>query len=97
MEKKAKRYIIRGKVQGVGFRYFTKSKGQELGVTGWVKNEKDGAVQCAILGDENQHKKFYEILNCGPSLSQVDSVEICECTSSELSFLKDFRDFQVLV
>ena len=66
--------IIKGKVQGVGYRYFTLKKAQELHIIGWVRNQSDGTV--ALFGQGNKFflELFIEILQQGPSFSKVDEV-----------------------
>jgi len=67
--------IVKGKVQGVGFRYFTKQIADQLGVKGWVKNNPDGTVEVLAEGDEKTLKEFLEYLKNGPPLSNVVEVE----------------------
>ena len=45
--------LIKGRVQMVGFRYFTRKKAQELGVNGWIKNLPDGDVEAVIEGEDS--------------------------------------------
>lgn len=49
-----KRFVFNGRVQGVGFRYFTRRAADLIGVTGWVRNERDGSVTLEIQGTEEQ-------------------------------------------
>ncbi|MDR2601134.1 MAG: acylphosphatase [Spirochaetaceae bacterium] len=70
--------IIRGRVQGVGFRYSAKSEADKYHLTGWVRNLNDGSVEVWAEGLEYPLKRFLEWLNKGPSWAQVDSVESWE-------------------
>ena len=74
LNKKLYHYIIKGKVQGVGFRYFTKEQAEQLSLSGWVKNLADGSVETVASGDENTLTEFKKKLNQGPPLSRVDSI-----------------------
>ena len=66
--------IIKGKVQGVGYRYFTLKKAQELHIIGWVKNQSDGTVALFGQGNKRNLELLIAILKQGPSFSKVDEV-----------------------
>ena len=62
--KKIRRHIcFHGRVQGVGFRYTAITAAESIGVTGWVKNERDGTVTMEIQGSEEQIGHVLQILN----------------------------------
>lgn len=67
--------IIRGRVQGVFFRATAKKKADELGVTGWVKNTPDGAVEMHAEGDEQSLISFKEWCSKGPEGAKVEEVK----------------------
>ena len=67
---------IRGKVQGVGFRYFVYNKAREMEITGWVKNTVDGGVLVFAQGLEAELKTFVDFLYIGPPASRVDRITI---------------------
>jgi len=69
---------VYGRVQGVGFRYYTCLKAQQLGVRGWVKNLPDGRVQSCICGDAMQLKAMQHWFAYGPAGSSVESVEFSD-------------------
>ena len=69
---------ISGKVQGVFFRARTKDKADELGINGFVRNEKDGSVYVECEGDEMVLKEFISWCHQGPSRARVDKVEVSE-------------------
>jgi acylphosphatase len=76
MEEKLKlEIIVTGKVQGVGFRRYTQRCASELSITGWVKNEVNGAVRVVAVGNQSQLKILVEQLSKGPPNSQVKSLE----------------------
>ena len=74
----ARRYIVKGRVQGVGFRYFTHRVAEALGIRGWVKNLPNGAVEGYAEGDENPMEQFLTGIKKGPSLGLVEEVEVGE-------------------
>lgn len=71
-------YIVKGRVQGVGYRYFAQTAAAELGVTGWVRNRDDGAVECYATGSPQQLAAFSGRLHIGPRFGEVRSVEELE-------------------
>lgn len=73
-----RRLIISGRVQGVGFRWFTRTKAQQLGLKGWVRNLPDRKVEVLAVGSENLINIFIEILREGPALSRVDSIQVLD-------------------
>jgi acylphosphatase len=66
---------IRGRVQGVGFRYFAWREAQALGLTGWVANEADGSVRCVAEGPRPDLDALLERLREGVAASIVEAVE----------------------
>lgn len=67
---------IKGRVQGVGFRFATVRAAHELGITGWVRNQPDGTVQAVIQGDPDQIDAMLSWLQVGPPSARVDDVSI---------------------
>ena len=65
------RLIIEGRVQGVWFRDSTRSEALALGVSGWVKNRRDGSVEAIAEGPEEQVKKLVSWCHQGPPRSKV--------------------------
>jgi len=74
----ARQYRVRGRVQGVGYRYFAQSWAVELGVTGWVRNRDDGSVEVYAVGTEQQLSDYSGRLHQGPRFSSVRGVEEME-------------------
>ena len=64
-----------GSVQGVGFRYLTKNRADNLGLKGFIRNEKDGSVYIEIEGGEGSLEKFVEWCRQGPEFSKVKKIE----------------------
>ena len=71
-----RRYRVRGRVQGVGFRAFVWRQVQRLELSGWVRNRLDGTVEVLADGTSADHEKLLGILEKGPSLSRVDGVTV---------------------
>jgi acylphosphatase len=67
--------LVRGDVQGVGFRYFVQGRAHDLGLKGWVRNRGDGAVECVAEGPEEKLRNLLADLERGPSGASVDEVE----------------------
>lgn len=65
---------VRGRVQGVGFRFFIANRAQALGLVGWVTNGSDGSVQCLAEGPRHDLEALLAALELGPSGAQVESV-----------------------
>ncbi|MEJ2542692.1 MAG: acylphosphatase [Calditrichaceae bacterium] len=74
--KSAYKIIIQGRVQGVGYRWFTMQVAQKLGIKGYVKNIMDGSVEVFAQGDETSIQEFLIQLRNGPSFSNVTDVNI---------------------
>ena len=72
----ARRFVIRGRVQGVGFRFFVEQAARVEGLHGWVANRKDGAVEVAAEGDRAAMLRFEARLRQGPPASRVDDVVV---------------------
>ena len=75
-ERTAVHIIVHGRVQGVGFRYFTKTTGQRLGLAGWVRNLYDGTVEIWAEGRRKSLDQFIQDVQRGPSHSHVSNLEI---------------------
>jgi len=70
--------IIKGRVQGVGYRYFALRTAQNLGLKGYVKNNPDGSVLIVAEGEEVLLKKFVAHCKTGPGWAYVDKVKVTE-------------------
>ena len=72
----ARRYIISGRVQGVGFRYFTEATAHREGVSGWVRNLPDRSVEVVAEGDADAVERFERAVRHGPPGARVDHVHV---------------------
>ena len=72
--KQAKRYLVSGMVQGVGFRYFTQAAAEKLHIGGFVKNLRDGRVEVFAIATPQQHLELRAVLERGPRFSSVTEV-----------------------
>ena len=72
----ALRMIIQGSVQGVYFRAQARKKEQELGLTGWVRNNADGSVEIHAEGEEAALKELEEWCHRGPPRARVERIDV---------------------
>jgi acylphosphatase len=69
------RYVVQGRVQGVGYRYFVLRQAERLGVAGFARNRADGSVEVVAEGSEATLADFEARLREGPSFAEVANVE----------------------
>ena len=74
----ARRFVVRGRVQGVGFRWFVEREAHVLGIAGWVRNNSDGSVEVFAQGSRDQLLGLRSRLREGPRAARVDAVEESE-------------------
>ena len=72
------RVRITGRVQGVGFRYWTEATATGLGLAGWVRNRRDGAVEAVFQGEPKAVEAMVEACRAGPRFARVAQVESFE-------------------
>jgi acylphosphatase len=82
---------IKGRVQGVGFRYFTRQNARDLNIRGWVKNMPDGSVETVITGNCEQIFQMVKRLREGPRSARVTEIEELDTASVE----EPFHDFSI--
>jgi acylphosphatase len=70
----ARRYLVSGRVQGVGFRWFVLEAASAEGITGWVRNVPDGSVEVVAEGDAEAIERFERAVRRGPGRARVDDV-----------------------
>jgi len=72
----ARRFVISGRVQGVGFRYFTQDAARREGLHGFVWNNDDGTVEAVAEGESEALERFERAIRRGPSRSRIEQVVI---------------------
>lgn len=72
----ARKFVVTGRVQGVGFRFFTQDAARREGLTGWVRNLDDGSVEAVAEGEAEALERFERDLRRGPSRARVERVRI---------------------
>ena len=84
-------YLVKGRVQGVGFRWFVHGEAARIGLCGWVKNTDDGHVEAVAAGSSKQIEALVVALHQGTRGSRVDAVEIQEMDENEAAELHTFQ------
>jgi len=86
----ARRFLVRGRVQGVGFRWFVEREAHMLQLAGWVRNNPDGTVEVLAQGTREQLAGLHSRLREGPRAARVDDVEV-----SDAEAVKGMASFQI--
>ena len=81
----ASRFIVRGRVQGVGYRYFARHAAEELNISGYARNLADGSVEVYAVGTDAQLSAFAGMLRKGPQFSDVRIVDQSEAAMEQHS------------
>jgi acylphosphatase len=76
--------VVRGRVQGVGFRWFVQQSASSLGLAGWVRNTPDGSVEVEAEGNAPELERLRTMLGDGPTGARVESVEEVAVGSEQL-------------
>lgn len=84
-QKVARKYIVRGRVQGVGFRYFAEQSANAIGARGYVRNLDNGDVEVYAVGTTEQLSDLAGLLWRGPRFADVRGVEEREATLEKVS------------
>jgi len=83
--------LLSGRVQGVGFRYFTESRAQKYNIRGYVRNTRDNKVEIVCQGEEEDLDQFIENVKRGPAFSVVTDVNI-----EEIKNCKTYSSFDII-
>jgi len=86
MDRVTRRLAITGRVQGVGYRFYAQKKARELGLTGWVRNRRDGSVEALLQGDSAAVETMIAWCRRGPPSAVVADVRIGEGSGEFSSF-----------
>lgn len=90
MQLKRLAITVKGRVQGVGFRYFTEMQARIYEITGWVCNTVDGGVEIEAQGEVSKLELFLEMVGEGPALSQVTDIQF-----KDIPVLETERNFDI--
>ena len=88
--------VIRGRVQGVGFRAWTEMLAVQRGVEGWVRNRRDGSVEALFSGSEEVVLATIELCRDGPPHARVEAIDQREGSAEDLALRRRGELFSVL-
>jgi acylphosphatase len=88
--------VIRGRVQGVGYRAWAEVTALERGLQGWVRNRRDGAVEAVFGGPEDEVAAMIAQCRRGPPGARVDAIDQREATADEIALRRGDELFSVL-
>ena len=88
--------VIRGRVQGVGYRVWTEVTALERGLEGWVRNRRDGSVEALFGGAEDEVAAMIAECRRGPPGARVDAIDQREATADEIALRRGDELFSVL-
>jgi acylphosphatase len=92
----ARYVLVRGKVQGVGYRAWTEYTALKRGLQGWVRNRRDGCVDAVFVGPEDAVAAMIDACRTGPDSARVDVVDQREATPDEVKLRRGDELFSVL-
>jgi acylphosphatase len=96
MHETIRHVLVRGRVQGVGFRAWTEYTALERGLEGWVRNRRDGAVEAVFAGASATVAAMVEACRHGPRGARVDALDQREGSADELTLRRPGELFSVL-
>ncbi|MBX9773614.1 MAG: acylphosphatase [Xanthobacteraceae bacterium] len=91
-----RRVVVRGRVQGVGYRAWTEDTAILNGLDGWVRNRRDGTVEALFAGSLEAVDAMIEACRRGPESSRVDAVDVHDSGPAELAMRRGDVGFSVL-
>jgi acylphosphatase len=89
-------FIVRGRVQGIGYRAWTADEAMQRGLEGWVRNRREGSVEAVIAGPADAVAAMIEAARRGPWLARVTGMDVSEATARDLSERRPGESFSVL-
>lgn len=95
-EREIKRLMIRGTVQGIGFRVWVEREALGLGLEGWVRNRRDGAVKSLLAGPQPAVAAMIERCWKGPQLANVQSMNVADATLLDLGHRRPGEAFSLI-
>ncbi len=90
------RVVIRGRVQGVGYRAWTEYAALERGIAGWVRNRRDGAVEALFAGVQADVRTMIEACREGPPNARVQTIDQLSAAADDLALRRGGETFSVL-
>ena len=96
MNDDVRRVVIRGRVQGVGYRAWVEHRAKGLGLQGWVRNRRDGSVEALFKGASDAVTKMIDSCRSGPPSSRVDEVAEEAATEDAFALRRNGETFSVL-
>ena len=91
-----RRVVIRGRVQGVGFRAWTGDEARRRALDGWVRNRRDGAVEAVFAGPRETVADMIDACRRGPPLARVDALDVQEAGLNDLGQRRGGEAFSML-
>jgi acylphosphatase len=88
--------VIRGRVQGVGYRMWTEDEARERGLAGWVRNRRDGSVEAVFAGAPDTVHAMVEACRRGPPGARVDALDQRDADAADLALRLAGESFSVL-
>jgi acylphosphatase len=88
--------IIRGQVQGVGYRAWTEFTADRFGLEGWARNRRDGSVEAVFAGPAAAVERMIEACRRGPPAAHVDAVDTREGSEADLATRRPGESFSLL-
>ena len=92
----ARRVVVHGRVQGVGYRFTMVGVASHAGVQGWVRNRRDGAVEVVVGGSPPAVEALVDRCRKGPPLSKVESIDISDAEVLDLGYRRPLENFSLL-
>ncbi len=92
----SKHIMVRGRVQGVGYRAFVEDAALQVGVGGWVRNRRDGTVEAVVSGEPEQVDLLVAACRKGPFIARVTDLEQRAARADEVSLVRPGEVFSVL-
>lgn len=83
--------MVKGEVQGVGFRWFVQRSARDLNIAGWVRNLPGGNVEIEAEGQKDNLVKFIQLIRTGHSYARVENIETEEHLTA-----KNYKDFEIV-
>lgn len=95
-ERMIRRVIVHGRVQGVGFRDWTRHVARDRGIEGWVRNRRDGTVEAVFAGPKDGVARMITACRKGPPSAVVDSIEEYDASTSDIDLRRGTETFSVI-